>query len=63
MCRSSELVDGLEPHDQFYPVSAAVRCHADRRGREEVYPGWLGWVGTRRVLYRVHPAGSTLRLI
>ena len=40
-------------------VYPGVQC------REEVYPGWLQWVGAGRVLYRYYPpthptAGLTL---
>ena len=40
-----------------------VRCHADRRAMDGVYPGCGGWVGTREVLYRGTTQPARLRLI
>ena len=59
----SELVDGYEPHGQKgHPADTAVRQYQSG-GREEVYPGWVGWVGSREGLYRVLPSRPDLRLI
>ena len=51
--RSSELGDGLEPHALITPAVDGVRSCYRCRGEGGVYPGWDGWVGTWRVLYRV----------
>ena len=60
--RSSELVDGLEPHAMFYLVDTARPLPPVlHRVRGGVYPGWCREVGTGRVVYRVpshSPAGQ-----
>ena len=53
MCRSSELVDGSEPHGLLLSVRAATGCMTAVHGGEEVYPGWCKLGGAGRVLYRV----------
>ena len=63
MCRSGELVDGLEPHDQFYLGVMPVRCHADQRAMVGGVPGVAGWVGTWEGYYTGTPSLARLRLI
>ena len=56
---ASELGDGFEPHGHIPPGNRPPRTrvagHGDQRGREEVYPGWEGWVGTREGIPGTHP--------
>ena len=59
----SELVDRLEPHASFL---LPVHCRTPLTslyGREEVYPGWYGWVGTGRVTIPGTTQPPDLRLI
>ena len=59
----SELSDGLEPHDHFYmPGTPAVRQYQSG-GREVVYPGWCGRVGTGEGYIPGTQPRSDLRLI
>ena len=63
---SSDLADGLEPTAVFSSAAAVPVAVAWSMVVAGVYPGWHGWVGAGRVLYRVlthHPAEARLRLI
>ena len=44
---SSELVDGLEPHDLNLPVRWSSHSPASQCGGEVVYPGWCRSGGYR----------------
>ena len=62
MCSASELADGYEPHDQFYPARLHARTVYSGDRQRGVYPGCgSGWVpGRGTIPGTAHEADLTL---